>query len=50
MNTPNAAISQDQQSCLVEVGENRLVGSVTSEQLAGLIGLREPSLAASQAS
>ncbi len=32
---------------VVEVGENRLVGNVTSEQLAGLIRFREPSLAAS---
>jgi glutaredoxin len=32
---------------VVEVGGNRLVGNVTSEQLAGLVGFREPSLAAS---
>lgn len=32
---------------VVEVGGRRLVGNVTSEQLAGLIGFREPSLAAS---
>jgi glutaredoxin len=35
---------------VVGVGGNRLVGNVTSEQLASLIGFREPSLAASWAS